>query len=104
MREKSQAVGEPTKSFDELFELAIAFLSSPGKLWASGKLAYLRIVMRLVFGECLAYSAKTGFRTPKTSFPFKVLGDLGKGFKQMAEGVGFELEVQTSFSLTPSVE
>jgi len=90
MREKAEAVGEPTKSFDELFELGIAFLSSPAKLWASGKLEYRKLVLKLTFGERLAYSVETGFRTPKMSFPFKALSEFGSAFKQMAEGVASE--------------
>ena len=84
LREKSQNADRPKQPFDELFELAMQFLASPSKLWASGKMEYRNLVLRLTFADRLSYCAKTGFRTPKTTFPFNVLGDLRETFQQMA--------------------
>ncbi len=90
LREKSENVGQPKKPFDELFELAVQFLANPSKLWASGKMEHRNMVLRLTFSDRLHYSPKTGFRTPKTTFPFSILSHLRASFEQMAEGVGFE--------------
>jgi len=61
-------------TFDELFELAQAFLSNPCKIWGSGHLTLRRTVLRLAFTERLNYGRKTGLRTPNLSLPFKLLG------------------------------
>ncbi len=90
LREKSETGAQPKRPFDELFELAVQFLANPSKLWASGKMEHRNMVLRLTFSERLQYSAKMGFRTPKTTFPFNILSDLRASFEQMAEGVGFE--------------
>ncbi|MDP2582290.1 recombinase family protein [Shimia thalassica] len=63
----------PTRTFDEMFELAMRFLSSPYDIWEKGDLASKRTVLRLVFSQPLALSLKEGIRTPETTFPFKVL-------------------------------
>ena len=89
-QEKLEKGTEPTHSFDELFELACAFLASPWKLWESGQLTLQRTVLKLVFAERIAYCRKTGLRTPKTTLPFKVLGGIDGQKCLMAEEVGFE--------------
>lgn len=93
LREKSEKTARPKQSFDELFELAVQFLASPSKLWASGKMEHRKMVLRLTFAERLRYCAEGGFRTPKTTFPFSILKDIRAAFEQMAEGVRFELTV-----------
>ena len=90
LREKSEKTARPKQPFDELFELAIRFLANPSKLWASGKMEHRNLVLRLTFAERLCYCAESGFRTPKTTFPFSILSDLRAAFEKMAEGVGFE--------------
>jgi hypothetical protein len=42
------------------------------------------LVLRLTFAERLCYCADSGFRTPKTTFPFSVLDDLMAGIERMA--------------------
>ena len=93
MSERAEKSAMPRHTFEESFELALGFLASPYNLWKSGKIEDRKLVLRLTFGELLRYDRKTGFRTPKTSFPFKVLADISAGLKQMAEGVRFELTV-----------
>ena len=93
LRVKADEVVVPQRSFDELFELAVAFLSSPSKLWASGRMDYQNLVLRLTFSDRLEYCPESGFRTPKTTYPFKLLEGLSAGIKEMAEGVRFELTV-----------
>lgn len=78
--EKLEKGTSPKRTFAQMFELALLFLSNPWKLWESYRLEDKRTVLKLTFSERLAYDRKTGFRTPKTTLPFKVLGgsDMGK--------------------------
>jgi site-specific DNA recombinase len=77
-------------SFEELFELALRFLSRPVLLWNSKKFAHKRLVVQLAFAERLAFCPNAGFRTPKTSLPFKLLEGLRRATAVMAEREGFE--------------
>lgn len=65
---------EPAHSFEQLFELACAFLGSHDKLWESGQLTLQRTVLKLAFAERITYCRETGLRTPKTTLPFTLLG------------------------------
>lgn len=78
-------------TFEELFELAFGFLSNPSRLWASGRLDYQKLVLRLTFADSLVYSEKEGFRTPKTTMPFSMLGDVRGPLDGMAEREGLLL-------------
>ena len=73
LTEKQLSAGQRRGTFEELFELAMRFLSSPSKIWNSGTLEHKKLVLRLTFAGHLAYCPESGFRTPKTSLPFKVL-------------------------------
>ena len=66
----------PERSFEEVFELAMNFLSSPWKVWKKEDIILQKTVLRLVFAHPLAFCRKTGLRTPETTFPFKVLSFL----------------------------
>lgn len=70
--------------FEEFFELAFAFLSSPWKIWQNGDLAMRRTVLRLAFAERLAYSRESGLRTPETAIPFRYLEAISGGESRMA--------------------
>ncbi len=70
-------------SFETTFEHACNFLASPCKLWDSGQTHLKRIVLRLAFCGRIAYQKDEGFRTPKLSIPFKLLGDLSMTEKEM---------------------
>jgi hypothetical protein len=72
-------------TFEELFELALSFLGNPMNLLESGRFEHGQLVLRMAFGDRLAYAAKTGFRTPKTTLPFNILGDVRAGVGFMAE-------------------
>ena len=74
LAEKERELGATPKGFDNLFEHSIRFLSSPYKLWQTGRFEMQRLVLKLVFSEHLAYSRNEGFRTPKTTLPFSMLG------------------------------
>jgi hypothetical protein len=77
LAERRSSVGQPRGTFEQLFELAIHFLSSPSKIWNLGSLEYKKLVLRLTFADHLAYCPESGFRTPKTSLPFKLLEGIG---------------------------
>lgn len=82
--ERAAKSGQPRGRFEELFELAMCFLASPSKIWETGKIESRKLVLRLTFADRLPYCPKTGFRTPKTTLPFKVLGSFGGGEMKMA--------------------
>lgn len=86
----------PQRPFDEMFELACEFLSSPWNIWERGPINGRRMVLKLAFAERPAYDRNQGFRTPKTTLPFKLLGDIHMGKCEMAETVGFEPTIRGS--------
>ena len=94
IEEKLASKPAPKRSFDEMFELAMQFLASPWKLWASDRIEDKRTVLKLTFSERLAYSRENGFRTPKTAMPFNMLGRNTMPMCEMAEEVGFEPTVR----------
>ena len=88
LEEQRQKVLPRAGAFDQLFELAMSFLSSPSKLWALGKLEYRKLVLRLTFADRLVWCPETGFQTPQISMPFKMLEALADPKREMAERVG----------------
>lgn len=81
--------GKPSgpKSFDAGFRTAMAYLSNPWKRWESQRPEGRRAVLKLVFAAPLPYARNRGFRTAKTTCPFKVLGDIADPEGRVAEGV-----------------
>lgn len=75
----------PQRSFEEMFELALSFFSNPWELWASEHIEDKRTVLKLAFDHRLPYYRNEGFRTPKTSLPFNILGGIHMGGSEMAE-------------------
>lgn len=73
LTEKLEKQSRPHCTFEELFELALWFLSNPWKLWCSGQFHIRRIVLRLAFLEGVAYCRKNGFSNVKTAMPFRLL-------------------------------
>ena len=94
MREKLDSGRPQHRSFDEMFELALQFLSNPQKLWESGQLEHKRTVLKLTFEERLLYRRNEGFRTPKTSIVFNALEGLCTGTAKLAEREGFEPSIR----------
>jgi site-specific DNA recombinase len=90
LAERAGAGGPAQGTFDEMFKLALAFLSKPSKLWLSGKFECQKLVLRLTFADHLAWCPETGFQTPKTTMPFKMLNDMHNSKCKMAETEGFE--------------
>ncbi len=81
-------------NFEKVFRTAFDFLSNPQKLWASDRFEDKRAVLKLVFTERIPYHRKTGFRTTKTTIPFKALADVSGDKCHMADRVGFEPTVR----------
>ena len=96
LAEKLHRDEENHRPFDEMFELAMGFFSSPWNIWKNGRLEHKRAVLKLAFSDPPVYSRFEGFRTPKTSIVFSVLGGMnGQSFK-MAERKGFEPSIRVS--------
>ncbi|MDY6857890.1 MAG: zinc ribbon domain-containing protein, partial [Pseudomonadota bacterium] len=88
--EQIASAGKPKHTFEESFELAMNFLSSPWYIWKNSSLAGQKMVLRLAFVEPIGYCRNQGVRTPKISFPFKVLGGISSANCEMARWGGFE--------------
>ncbi len=90
LQETMAKSGQPVRTLEESFELALRFLSSPWNIWKNSSLPWQKTVLRLAFAEPVRYCRNQGVRTPKTSFPFKVLGDFSTAKCEMARWGGFE--------------
>ncbi|MEP2989773.1 MAG: recombinase family protein [Parasphingorhabdus sp.] len=86
LSEKCDQQGQPLRSFEEMFERALLFLSNPQKIWDKGSFSERRTVLKLTFLDNLTYTRNQGFRTPKTSIPFKVLEDVSTHESNMVPG------------------
>ena len=89
--ERLSSAGAPQRSFEECIELSMRFLSSPWKIWTSGRLELQKTVLRLAFTERLAYRKNEGYRTPELSFPFKTLSQIQNQQCEMVPGARLEL-------------
>jgi site-specific DNA recombinase len=78
------------------------FFASHSKLWRSGDFEHRKLVLRLAFSDRIPYDRDGGFRTPKTSFPFKVLEGLRTGRSEMARPKRFELLTHRCLLLYPA--
>jgi hypothetical protein len=104
-----QAAGQ--RPFDQMFELAMAFLANPWKLWVSERLEDKRTCLKLLFKDHLEYHRNDGVRTAKTTLPFNILGGLKMPKCEMARPKGFEpltprfvvwCSIQLSYGRAPS--
>lgn len=86
--EKLAEKAGPKRPFDEMFELAMAFLSNPWKLWTSERLEDKRTALKLAFRDHLECHRKDGVRTAKTTLPFNILGGLKMPNCEMARHTG----------------
>ncbi len=73
LAQKKANLEESRPPFDEVFEHSMRFLSNPYKIWTNSEFPWKRAVLKLVFPEPLTWVKNKGYRTPKTTFPFKVL-------------------------------
>lgn len=90
LRDKLDAEVIPIDTQWDKFELAMRFFSSPWNIWENGQLEDRITVVKLTFSSPPIYYRTEGFRTPKTSILFSVLGKLDRPYKAVAEGRGFE--------------
>lgn len=90
VRERMASAGRPSKSFEDTFRTAMAFLANPWKLWESGKLTDRQTVLKLVFAEKLRYARNGGFRTADLSLPFKTLTEFSAAKIRMVDATGIE--------------
>lgn len=75
LKEKMNQDGEIQRPFGEMFVLALAFPSNPSKLLETKRLADVKTLIKLCMEEPLVYCRESGFRTPKTSAPFRFVGN-----------------------------
>ena len=89
--EKLQNSMVPESRFEEIIEHSLQFLANPWKLRACGHYHMKRLVLRLAFSEPIAYCRNEGYRTPKTSLPFKVLESFQTGKSDLVRPRRLEL-------------
>lgn len=87
--EKMQNQGKSRYTFLQLFELSMKFLTSPCKIWVSGRLELQRLVLKLVFMEPVSYCHERGFLNSKLSLPINMLG--GKNMLGLQNGAAGEI-------------
>ncbi|KMK66016.1 hypothetical protein [Puniceibacterium sp. IMCC21224] len=76
--------GVPAKGrLEECIELSLKFLANPWNIYENGQYLMRQTVFRLAFSEPLRYSRNEGYGTPKTSFPFRVLGEISSQKSEM---------------------
>ncbi len=92
--EKLTKKAAPQRTFEEMFELACTFLSSPWNLWKNQNMTAKKLVLKMAFARRPAYSRNTGFSNPETTMPFKVLDGFFRGQEVMAEPEGFEPSIR----------
>ena len=73
LSEQAARIVPPQERLKEVIEPALAFLSSPWKVYENGSLPLKRTVMKLAFTQPLRYHRKEGYRTAGIAFPFAVL-------------------------------
>ncbi|MEM8774969.1 MAG: recombinase family protein [Pseudomonadota bacterium] len=90
LEDKLETAGAPKGHQGEFIEPALEFLASPWNIYKNGGLALRQTVLRLALEEPLRYCRKTGYRTAKISYPFKVLGDFCAQKCEMVGDPGIE--------------
>ncbi len=88
--DEASRVATPAHPFDEMFELAMRFLSSPFDIWKNGDLAVKKTVLRLAFSQPLVVSSNKGVQTGETTFPFKALEFLSASNSKVVRAAGLE--------------
>ena len=91
LEEKCAQKPPQSERFTEIIEHTLNFLANPWNLWASNQYNLKRLVLRLAFTDPIAYHRKEGYRTPKTSLPFKVLEGIRNGKSDLVRPRRLEL-------------
>jgi site-specific DNA recombinase len=91
LREKALKTGKPRHTFEQMFELAMLFLTNPYEIWRSGNFQLRRILLRLAFLERPRYCRKDGCLNVKKSLPFNLLGSKSMFDSEMVLPERFEL-------------
>jgi hypothetical protein len=65
LSEKPETQGNTHHAFEDMFELALSFLSNPWKLWVSGNTACAGSCCAWRFRTASTIAARTAFRTSK---------------------------------------
>lgn len=68
--------GNRLPTFERAYRTAMRFLANPCSLWESQRIDARRLLLKLTFASQLRYCRKEGYRTPKTTIPFKTLAQL----------------------------
>ena len=89
--EKLENSLQPRVTAPQMIELSLRFLSNPWKIWEKGDLALKKTVLRLAFSDPLPYHRTKGYRTPRTTLPFKVLEAMNTQSCKMVLPERFEL-------------
>ena len=92
--------GIPSGHLDEFIEPAMKFLANPWNIYQKGGFAMRQTVLRLAFAEPLRYSRENGYRTAKTTFPFKVLAEISSPKCGMVGDPGIEPGVRLREGVT----
>ncbi|WP_425429308.1 recombinase family protein [Citreimonas salinaria] len=90
IEDRVQRIAVPKLPFEKAFELSMALLASPSKIWKKGDHAARIAVLRLAFQGPLQFTSETGFQTPQTAFPYKALADATGADGKMAARRGIE--------------
>lgn len=87
LAEKLEAKAAPRKRFADVFELTLSAISSPCSVWENGTLGRRHALLKVAFEDRLIYCRNEGFRTPKTSMVFSMLGQFCGPKAVLAEGM-----------------
>ncbi len=88
--EKLASKPQNNKRFEEFIEHSLKFLANPWKLWASGRFDLQRTVVKLAFSQPVTYDRNKGYRTPKTTLPFKMLQKISDIKSDLVRTAGLE--------------
>ncbi len=90
LQEKMAKTGSPLRGLSESYRTGLEFLENPYKIWVKGPLENQHAVLKMAFSDRLTYVPNDGYRTAKTTLPFKVLRGFSESINEMVGRDGFE--------------